>query len=372
MKRYLTKIIVFLLPIALVLLLPSIVLRKAGENFKSIDELVASDQKYLIGYAYNESNYKYLKWYSLQVKERCDILVLGASRVLQFREEMFTSSFYNAGFSIRSMSDIVPFLETIPDGKKPKILILGIDQLMFNEAADDLAVSKGTDFWENSFNKYVNGAVLKNFYTDYFNGKLKYKDRNDGIVRVGFNALINERGYRPDGSLNYGNQIGYLLNDDPAANDYHFEQTKKKIEKGIGGFQFGDEINPKALVKLREILAYCKKQKIELLAFLPPIADEAYRQMSESGKFGYFEGIIDEIQEPFAEYNFEVYSYPNATSCGSNDSEMIDGLHGGELCYQRLLIDMAKRSRILQKVTDLQKLKTDLLQAENRYCVYKD
>ena len=60
------------------------ILSASKENYFDIDEIIASDTNYLIGYAYNQENYRYLKWKTLVEKEQKDIWALGSSRVLQF------------------------------------------------------------------------------------------------------------------------------------------------------------------------------------------------------------------------------------------------------------------------------------------------
>lgn len=45
---------------------------------------------------------------------------------------------------------------------------------------------------------------------------------------------------------------------------------------------------------------------------------------------------------------------------GSNDLEMIDRFHGGEVCYIKMLIIMVKNGSILKNYTNIDKLKYQL------------
>src|SRR6188474_3306231 len=99
MKRFLINLSIFLLPLTLLLMPPCAVLYRTGENLKTVDDALTADDKYLIGYAYNEDNYGYLKWKTL-TRKKCRVVALGSSRVLQFRDRMFDAPFYNAGFTI--------------------------------------------------------------------------------------------------------------------------------------------------------------------------------------------------------------------------------------------------------------------------------
>ena len=151
MRAFILKIIKLGLPLIIFIVTVYLFLRLTGENFYSIDSIIKSDKKYLIGYAYNENNYRYLKWKTLIEKDKQNIWALGSSRVLQFRANMFESSFYNSGYTISSISDFLPYLSSIPQDKYPKILIIGFDQWMFNENWDKLKDKKNKDYWKKSF-----------------------------------------------------------------------------------------------------------------------------------------------------------------------------------------------------------------------------
>ena len=40
---------------------------------------------------------------------------------------------------------------------------------------------------------------------------------------------------------------------------------------------------------------------------------------------------------------FAVYDFTGAESLGANDCEFVDGFHGGEIVYQRILAEIARR-----------------------------
>ena len=88
-KLFLKKIMTFIFPVFLIFVPPFLLLFWTSENFYDLDNIIAEDKEVLIGYSYNESNYKYLKWKTIIKKEKKAIWALGSSRVLQFREELF-------------------------------------------------------------------------------------------------------------------------------------------------------------------------------------------------------------------------------------------------------------------------------------------
>ena len=117
-------------------------------------------------------------------------------------------------------------------------------------------------------------------------------------------------------------------------------------------------------------MKYCKNNKIEIIGFLPPFADEVYSKMYEGNNYNYLKEIYKKAKPIFDKYNYEVYDFSNVSLCNSNDHETIDGFHGGELTYQKLLIKMLDSGSILNQVTNVKRLKTDLSKNINNYIIY--
>jgi len=152
MKRFLIRFSSFLVPIVVLFIIPTYFLINSGENFRSVSDITRNRSKqFLVGYKFNESNYRYIKWNSINNSETLDVLALGSSRVLQFRDSMFTGKFYNSGFTIQSINDFEPFLKGLKVRQLPQIIIISLDQWMFNSAWDDLQISRPPDYWSKSF-----------------------------------------------------------------------------------------------------------------------------------------------------------------------------------------------------------------------------
>lgn len=377
MKSFIIKTIWFILPLVVISTPIYIFLKSTGENFYSIDSEITSGKKLLIGYAYNQENYRYLKWKNIIEKEKKDVWALGSSRVLQFRENMFDSPFYNAGFTISSIADFLPFMKSIPKEKYPEILIVGLDQWMFNKNWDNISNSKKEQYWENSFSYNPSSNTISSIIRDLYNEKysLSVKSRSfdsvNNIHLIGLDALVNKKGIRNDGSLYYGKQITMLLEEDPEAKDYEYSDTFNRIEKGNRRFQYGNNANEKAFQKLDEFLEFCSAQNIKVVGFLPPFADAVNQKMIQTEKYGYLEDIYPRALPFFKKYNFELWDMTFLQTYNSSDQETIDGFHGGELTYLRMLIYMNKNNSVLKEYTYLPDLEKAFINRKNRYSVYK-
>lgn len=350
----------------------SYTLWQSKENFYGIDELLKSDENYLIGYAYNGNNYGYLKWKYISLNEKKTIWSIGASRVLPFRKNMFDSTFYNAGYTIKSIYDFRAFLKSIPENKHPGYIIVGLDHFMFNSAKETF-VFHTSSAWKNSFTFYPNLSIHKNVYKDFVARKYSFNSvqKYNSIDKIGLFANENINGCRNDGSFYYAAQIFKLVNKDKTAFDWEYADTFDRINKGYKFFDYGDSISRKALLELAELLKYCKVRKIEVIGFLHPFPDRVYNKMIDSKKYGYLTEILPSIKPIFEKYQYEIYDFSKVSMCHSNDFEVIDGIHAGEVTYHKLLIKMLESGSILNKVTNLERLKVDLLKKKNNYMVYE-
>ncbi|WP_224963246.1 hypothetical protein [Geomonas subterranea] len=389
MKRLLTKIALLAAPYALYLSIPFWVLVGTGEFRFNIDEIVGRAVRgtpQMIGFRFNESAYKCLKLKTLSQLPRRDVVALGSSRVLQFRDKMFApKGFYNAGYTITSVPQFLAFVSSLPEEKLPKTLIVGLDQWMFNKNADalDRAPAKVdfSKFEQMDFVSVFNAS--DKIYKKVFDGSLSLSDvgttgaavcgKGPGAVTlatVGFNACANKTGFLNDGSMHYGGQIGKLVAGDKSADDYQFRNTLKKIEKGDTKFSHGDRINPEAVRQLRPFLDFCRTKNIHVVAFLPPFSDTAYRAMLGSGKFAYLDQLTPALAPVFQEYGYEFYDFSSVSRAGSTDLEAIDGFHGSESVYLNMLIRMLEAGSSLNGVCDLQALRESAEHKKNRYLVY--
>ncbi|MFD2203497.1 hypothetical protein [Shivajiella indica] len=381
MREFVFKILGFgLLPL-IFLLPPFYILNNSGESFvtkNSFDKLIQSNRKYLIGYFYDESNYEYLKWKEIQIREKLDVMVIGTSRVLQFREDMFTNaSFFNAGTTkviFNSISDYLPFLRSIGEDKYPKVLIIGLDQFMFNSFWDPL---QGETSLETKipYKAFPASSSLKNVYEDLLNGRIDLetlfpvKDE-ENIAILGLNANVNKMGYRKDGSMLYGKQIEKLMNGDSTAGDFGFKFSFQQIEDNEGIFKHGMEVNPRSLNELNKLLDFCKNNGIYVIAYLPPYADAVNAVLESSGNYQYMEQVMGSIEHSFEINGFELWNMRYLSTFGSNDDEMLDGFHGGAVTKLRMIIFLLENGSKLNEYTDLNILKNDLKNRKNRYLVY--
>lgn len=376
MKRFLLKLSFFLLPVFLLSAIPIYIQLWSREDFYNIDRVIKKvPHPSLFGYAYNEENYRYLKYKTIVEHDPVEIMAIGSSRVLQFRQEMFDKPFYNAGYVIDTIADFKQFLSILPKEKLPRYLIIGLDQWMFNPNKDKILRPHSPAWWQNnlSLNYKKSTQNFLRIYRDIAIGKINIfdmKKRDDNIFRVGLYAHLDSSGFRRDGSFYYGRQIYKLEHNDSTASDFQFNETLARVENGIIGFEHGDRLYEKAVDVFESCIQFCQEHQIKLVCFLPPFADDVYERMLTNGNHSYLKYIEPAIAELASTYQFEFYVYNSVSACGSNDRECIDGRHGSETTYARILLDMLERHSVLNEVCSRNELQDKINKSQNRYQIY--
>jgi hypothetical protein len=374
MILFLKRVVYFFIPVILIFLFPLIILFISKEYFYEVDKIVIKNKPYIIGYAFNGENDAYFKWYSVCNTSKKKIWALGSSRVLSFRNIMFDSTFYNVGGTISNISDFYSFLKNVPKDVYPDYLIIGLDQWMFNEAWNNFNVEQNVSRWNTKSCFYPNFTKCLRVYKSLKDKAISFPFKNshseNGVIKIGLSACYKNSGYINDGSYYYGDQISKLIKSDSTANDFGYYETMNRINQGINRFQYGNFTDKKAFRQLDHLLKYCRDNNIFVVAFLPPFAEKVYKKMGTSKNYLYLNEILPLSKKLFNKYGFEIYDFSSISTVNSSDSETIDGFHGSEKTYLKLLIKILETNSRLNFVANIQKLNFDLESCKNNFIVY--
>lgn len=376
MRKLLRDLFIFLIPAYLFFFwasVPIYILYANYEMFYSVGKLLDNPNKKIVGFGYKQDHLEKYKWHHLQMNDSYDVIALGSSRTLHFREDMFISSFYNAGYSIRRLGEFKLYLETLGHAKHPELLLIGLDQWLFNDARENSIKPRSRAVWKNWNTREMDVALLKNVWSDLIGGKFESQlNASSDIELIGLNARLHGRGIRNDGSMDYGIDIKHLIErDEEFLENIQMEMTHR-VEVGANRFEHGDTISPDAVATIIELLEYCSDNNIYVLGYLPPFSDFALNLMIESGNYGYLESVYDTLKFHFEHKNFELYDFTSLVSIGSDDSEILDGFHVAEIGYQKkilTIIDENPESTLIHYV-DPEQLETDRTNSLNRLIVY--
>lgn len=358
MKKFLRRFVKFSAVPLIFLLVPLYIILASKETL-SLGEVIRKqkqDSSVLVG-----CSLTYIDPYLKAEKSRMlqpDILVLGTSRTMQFRRSFFNPafSFYNAGGGVAHIHEFLPFLKYTE--VKPKVLIIALDQYFFNPHWETLTIPPCSYEYNNS----ATTILLQNLFQLYRKigtGKIDWSRLHDS-KNIGLLAKIEGDGFRDDGSYFY-NQ---LIKKPFKSPDYCFKDTYHRIEEGRSRFEYGEVVNGEFVEILGELLAYCYQNSIQVVAYLPPYAPAVWKYMTQSEeykeKYHYLTQIYDSLRPLFEKYHYVLFDFSDGGLVGSRDAEFIDGFHGSEKTYLRMMVEMKRKeetiSKFIRDTTELNQL----------------
>jgi hypothetical protein len=333
-------------------------LSASGET-QTIEKLVAEQQatQALYGSALFEDDFNY-KLELIRVRKP-DVVALGSSRALQFREEFFSVPFVTAGRAMNSIPEGSRFIDEMLKIHRPRLVIIALDVWWLNANRREPRTSRrdltNTRSIISSFWSYVNESKISAVRT------LRVVMGGHGNPvsarpAIGIAALARGGGFRPDGSRDYGLRYFGL---DPSFEDKKFANARFRVRNGTSLLNFGEDINRERLGQLHEMVVRLKDAGVQVVGVLPPFAPTIIRLIKQKPKqYAY----IPKARAAYAALPISVHDFLESRSLQNSDCEFADGLHAGDVTYQRMLLRMAEAapSGLLTSVTQRPYLETNI------------
>jgi hypothetical protein len=342
LKTFWLKLSLFALPFVLLLGFPVFVLSVSGEllPISAVLALNNNSPDFRYGLAYSNAD-KYYKISEVR-RRKPAVLALGTSRIMQLRSEFFSQpqQFYNAGGGLTRLEQFRVFLEQA--GYAPSLLIVSLDQNFFN---DNWKAEKYEDYPARltADERAGLGTILmgwRGLYRDYRSGKFRLADFRAVPQCLGVSACAQRKGFRADGSYDYGIKLSEDLEERLAE---AFERIGTRTEM----FEKGEQVSPTRLAELQRLLAYCRAQNIHVVGFLPPYAHAVYSKMQTLSDYRYLSQIAEQVKPAFDQFQFTFADYSDLAWLGASDEEALDGFHGDERAYRRILLRLAEQNERL-------------------------
>lgn len=340
------------MPIAFVLLCQFVVLHLSGEL--NDYEQLNNERIELFGLAYSDQTKIFKLTQTLARKP--DVLVIGTSRSMQIRSVYFSDSisFYNAGGVISDIPELLCVKEAMKNAAYfPKILLLPLDQNFFNEEISHQDYRRCEHYNRTLEKTRILSRSLTRFYSDMTSGKIslhKIFFRQDGVH--GINAIQNHNGFRNDGSYQYGSLTeSFKLN-----GRLSFKDEENKIALGEGRFKYGSNLDQSSIDILKTFIAFCNQNDIRVIGFLPPYASSIFDLMTKSTNYEYLSKLPVTLEKELTGFNVKIHDFSSLAYLGASDDEAIDGYHGSEVAYLRIVLELSRRESDFLKCTDQQKM----------------
>ncbi len=319
-----------------------------------VSKQITSKNQVTYGLAYEDLN-RYYKLESLKNRD-VSICALGSSRVMQFKDIFFEDSFYNAGGACAGINEFEPFLKSLDKERLPKYLLVSLDEYYFNENWSGKLKNINSSFFLKYPKRKSINTLFREIWMDYKCDKLNISDLIKDKNKIGIVAKVRNDGFRKDGSYYYAASYAAAIENSSKVRPA-IEDTLERIRTGTRRYEYGEEINPDALIYLKSFLQYCKENEIIVIGFLPPISSVALGEIKyRQEKYKYFFELSPTLKDIFDFYGYEYYNFSNVSSLGCSDEYFIDGFHGSSVVYLRMLKSMLLQGSILQDICDIDNL----------------
>ena len=310
-------------------------------------EIIENYQNVLYGSAVKTGSL--IKFKIIEEKQPA-VVAIGSSRVMQFRADYFKNAdFYTMGGTSGSIEEAQETFNRIKSVYVPQIVILGIDLWWLNPKVDHRSHLEEREKIYNS--KSMQYFQLFSYLKDdtdmrmvLFNtSTIKDRDYLGNRINVGLSAAVKSNGFRlSDGSY----QEGEIIAKNPSL-ETKLSDIYQRMDKGNRFFNWNQDIDYDELKKLKQLIQDMKSNGVHVVVFLPPFPNEIYSAMCHDEHYSTFLSEFEKSLEDLCTEE-EVYfaDCSNLAWLGASDNECIDGFHGSETAYARVIYKMLEDEKL--------------------------
>lgn len=340
MRRFIKKLIIFIIPFFIFLCVPCFVYYCSGEHVSINDAYKIQNKNHSVLYSKAYSNIHNMYAFYNVVQQKPKMLILGSSRVNTFIPDDFNVSCYNANTNGIGMQYYLSFLENLEaNSALPEVLLFGPDQWFFNsehKTRYDIDIDIPTYLLKSNKIMHINSYAVKQIWTDLcVHKKIDifkiFSSNHIGLSAKQQNSGWDLKGSPYDKTFIPQNKCSYVK-------EYHqniLNQIKTNIASDIS-YIASDKINENEWSAILNIINYCEKKNVRLLIFLPPFSPEIYEAMITSGRYKYLTDLQTRLTLLENEKNFQLFDF---TYMPETKPENFSDAHHGDPFVYRIITD---------------------------------
>ncbi len=333
LRRFYLGLIAPLLVCALYAAFATALLLRSGE-YLPLDAIIEKQEKTggIYGSAVLMRGFYYKqRLYDLRKPE---IVTLGSSRVLGFRQQDFAKPFVNMG-GLSDLEEVIEITESSFKTHAPKMVILGIDFWWFHPQAENRAINRSPADSGISANDLF--QPLNWLATGRVTWSQAWNILRGTSPDIGIAGVTQQDGFDAAGAHYYTSTVTGSRQPE----DFQFALNMAKVKKGEKKYAHGDTLSELQFKKLGELLDLLQEKKIHVVMFVPPIAERVYREMEKTHGYKYVTELRARLATLAAARHIPFFDYHGGGPAGTQECEFVDTHHGGTVVYQRMLLDMA-------------------------------
>ena len=273
-----------------------------------------------------------------------DVIIVGASRVMQIGKNSFSKHSLNLGVSGATVEDHVALLDLATTKFNPKTLIIGTDPWIFNSASGQKRWQSLKTEYENAIIKIQpeitkNQTISSGFYDQLINYAYtkeslselykRYKNPDDvDIQYVQSDAPLWDRDIiRKDGSRVYNKKYAERSQEDLAT------EVDGWIEYSMSSYSYSQK-----LLKTFSALLDHYNKNYEVILLLSPYHPLAYKKILEKKRI--IVEVENSIRSIASASNIQVIGSYNPSKNKCTVEEFYDGAHPKDICMRRVMNEL--------------------------------
>ena len=347
-RRYLLTVLILALLGFAPFGLSMLVVRQTGENLtydRTVELQLARGA--VFGPMFNADHHLYKR--ALYRAVLPEVVTVGSSTMVPFRADYFSAPFLNCCRVSDDLPQLEAFLDWMVAAHPPKVVIIGLDFWWFRYA-------------EAPAKRYTPAPALGDEWTWAkltrpwgMLGRGDLGGRELGLPgdRIGFMGLLRDRGFRPDGSFDYG-PVHDAMDPDPAQRVRH---VRALLDTGNARFARSKRTWDSNFEIVARMLAKVRAAGCHAVLIFPPVVEELLDELARRPEeYGY----VPQVVEGLRRFGIPFVDYRDARPLGSGADEFYDEIHGGDVTMARLLLDLGGRDPEVGAVLDRARL-TDVV-----------
>jgi hypothetical protein len=327
MKYFVLRIVLFSLPLIAYLAVYEIAMDSLGETV-NIDEILDEQQDSTGLFMRRFLDQEYTYKLSALERHQPEIIIVGSSRVMQFRSDYFNKSFYNGGGLLQNYKDLLSFLVK---GHGERLLIIGLDPWWFKKDNSENSFS-----WINETEKEVVKSGKRYAGLKSIIPITRALSEARVLKNFGGAAQVGNGGFRFDGSMKIPDERIEKLLREKRFVDTEDPPIPERIKKGLTKRFSYSTIDTSAW---KEVLISIKQYEAmggRVLIYLPPLSTESATLIRLENKQKYFFRFLSQtMSDDLANQKISFIPFEAPTNYGLPDTYFVDGIHPSEVFVAR-------------------------------------
>jgi hypothetical protein len=263
---------------------------------------------------------------------KADTILLGSSRAMQFLGAPWKGATYNAGGAMRDLESGEIFIDNLFEVHHPKRVIISLDWWWFSATRRPDAASDTSTETPLTLHELTQPAVW------LWDGTLSAQELKALLFApatlkpaIGLPARFKHAGWDPFGHYDYGDQLVEQAGGPDVGFDMTFKDIQRKSKRNDRAPR--NAFSEESWHRLEALVKRIQDAGAEVILFLPPVAGPVYDWIAEQPE----PNLVKEVQRRLPTLPALTFDFHDPRTIGSDPCEFVDGIHGGEVTYLRVL-----------------------------------